>query len=203
MVPGTASEVLPAPALVLLLSRSAHRLRLPAGRRLCDHAGVGAYSADQWSDFALGVAGAAAALTGLLFVAVSLNLEQILSYRYLPGRAATTLGALGVLLLVSLFMLVPGQGRSWLGWEILVIALSLSAAVVRANRRSVHEPDDPLRWSLTPLVVLLVPGLLLVVGGVSLIVGAGGGLYWVMAGTAAGFAAALANAWVLLVEVKR
>ncbi len=41
--------------------------------------------------------GASAALLGLLFVAISINLEQILKHRHLPGRAAGTLGFEGQL----------------------------------------------------------------------------------------------------------
>ena len=43
-----------------------------------------AYQPEQWHDMfvavAVAVAGAAAALTGLIFVAVSINLEQVLKY---------------------------------------------------------------------------------------------------------------------------
>ena len=39
----------------------------------------------------VGIAGAGAALTGLLFVAVSINLERILSLPLVPGRAAPKL----------------------------------------------------------------------------------------------------------------
>ena len=37
------------------------------------------YVTAPWSDFAVSVVGAAAALTGLLFVAVSVNIERILA----------------------------------------------------------------------------------------------------------------------------
>jgi hypothetical protein len=49
---------------------------------------------DQWHDFFLAQAGAAGVLTGLVFVAVSINLQQILSDESgsgLPGRAAEAL----------------------------------------------------------------------------------------------------------------
>ena len=37
-----------------------------------------AYSSEPWHDLFVGVSGAAAVLTGLLFVSLSINLEQIL-----------------------------------------------------------------------------------------------------------------------------
>ena len=72
-------------------------------------------------------AGAAAALTGLIFVAVSINLAQILNDRRLPIRAAETLSVLLGLPLLSVFILVPGQPRAALGTEIGVLGLLMAA----------------------------------------------------------------------------
>jgi hypothetical protein len=55
---------------------------------------VASYSAVAWHDFFMGTIGAAAALTGLLFVAISINLDEVLKHPQLPGRAAGTLGIL-------------------------------------------------------------------------------------------------------------
>ena len=49
------------------------------------------YLVMHWSDFSVAVVGAFAALTGLLFVAVSINIEQILAVGALAGRALSTM----------------------------------------------------------------------------------------------------------------
>ena len=56
--------------------------------------------------------GAAAALTGLLFVAISINLTRILNFPRLPGRAASTLGILVAVMLTGCFGLAPDQSTT-------------------------------------------------------------------------------------------
>lgn len=57
-----------------------------------------AYTASNWSSFSVGVLGGAATLVGLLFVAVSINLQRILEIEGLPTRAGQTLLFLATLL---------------------------------------------------------------------------------------------------------
>ena len=163
---------------------------------------VASYSPVVWHDFFLGTMGAAAALTGLLFVAISINLEQILKYPQLPGRAAGTLGILVSGLVVSGFALVPGQGNRALGIEIAAagVVVAVQAISVTHGRGT---PDEPQSWLIQHLASLLLPSIAFMVGGVSLIAGGGGGLYWVLAGVLLVFVSASINAWVLLVEILR
>ncbi len=150
----------------------------------------------------MGTIGAAAALTGLLFVAISINLEQILKYPQLPGRAAGTLGLLVSALVVSGFALAPGQGNHALGIEIAAAGgiVVLQAIWVTHGKTS---PDDPISWQVEHLVTMLLPGIVLIIGGASLAAGEAGGLYWVLAAILLAFVSASINAWVLLVEIKR
>ena len=157
---------------------------------------MASYSALAWHDFFMGTIGASAALTGLLFVAISINLEQILKYPQLPGRAAGTLGILVSALVVSGFALAPGQSNRVLGIEI-----AAAGAVVAVQALWVVHGKDA--WVVEHLVTLLLPSVAFVIGGVSLAVGEGGGLYWVLAGILFAFVSASINGWVLLVEIKR
>ena len=59
---------------------------------------------------------------GLLFVAVSINVERILSYEGLPERGMETLAMLLGALVVSIAGLMPGQSHVALGIELLAIA---------------------------------------------------------------------------------
>jgi len=163
---------------------------------------VAAYSAFGWHDFFMGTIGAAAALTGLLFVAISINLEQILKYPQLPGRAAGTLGILVSALVVSGFALAPGQGDRALGIEIAAAGAIVAVQSVWVAHGT-DTPGEPSSWQIEHLATLLLPGIALIVGGVSLVAGEGGGLYWVLAAILLAFVSASINAWVLLVEIKR
>ncbi|MEI9906978.1 MAG: hypothetical protein WDO06_02880 [Actinomycetota bacterium] len=57
---------------------------------------------DQWSEFFIAGAGAAAALAGLVIVAVSVNVREILKYRSLPSRSAATIGSLTMILVACM-----------------------------------------------------------------------------------------------------
>ena len=62
-----------------------------------------------WESFFVAQVGASAAVAGLVFVGVSINLDKILKYAGLPGRAQEALIVLMLVLVVSSLMLVPGQ----------------------------------------------------------------------------------------------
>lgn len=156
-----------------------------------------------WADFAVAAAGASAALTGLLFVAVSLNLTQILAHDRLPGRAALTLALLVCLLVIALCLVTPGQTTTAVGLEVIGAAGVLGVAAVAWAGTQTWPRGEPALWRWTTLGVVLLPSVLFLVAGTSLAAGSGGGLYWVLAGTVAGFVGAVVNAWVLLVEINR
>jgi hypothetical protein len=161
------------------------------------------YEAAEWHDLYVAVAGAAAALTGLLFVAMSINLARILELAILTSRAAESLGILVIVLLVSILVLTPGQSRELLGTELAVIeAATVAVLCVRLCRRE-RRPGDPLYWTLTTFGIALLSTVPSAVGGLSLAIGTGGGLYWLVPGLVFSFVGAVYNGWVLLVEILR
>jgi hypothetical protein len=165
---------------------------------------VTAYDPSQWSDFFVATGGASAALAGLVFVAVSINIERILSFPGLPERSLETLLFLVSVLLISVVGLVPGQGHVALGLELLIVALAVDAIVLRQPTIQVAKGEvmrrswRAARWGLR--AIAMGPFL---IGAVSILAEQGGGLYWVFAGIVLAIAASVANAWVLLVEILR
>src|ERR1700712_3104600 len=162
-----------------------------------------AYDIESWHDLLVATVGAAAGLTGLLFVALSINIDQVLAFPRLPGRAALTLGILSILLIVGILGLAPGQSDGLLGAEFAALGLLAATAALWVSVHPRPDPADPIAWTLWPLTLILVPSIALMLGGVTLAIGVGGGLYWILVGIVLGFVASVINAWVMLVEIKR
>src|SRR4029453_14290427 len=96
-----------------------------------------AYSSEPWHDLFVGVSGAAAVLTGLLFVSLSINVRQIFDRPWLPRRAGVTLRLLFEALVIPILGLVPGQSATILAVELLCVggAAWLFATAVFTVRR--------------------------------------------------------------------
>jgi len=163
----------------------------------------GAYDPAAWGSFCTALVSAAAALTGLLFVAVSLNLESILKNpEFLPPRAAETLAALLVVLTSCALTLVP-QSTRLLGGELLAVSLALLAVTPRQLATRRDRPEDPGAWHRARIATTAAPGVPAAIAGLSLIAHWGGGLFWLAPAALLGIAAAVYSAWVLLVEIVR
>ena len=169
------------------------------------------YDLADWEPFFNVIVAAAAALTGLLFVAVSINLAHILKIgRFLPARAAETLATLLLVVASSALTLVPQgvtlvpQGVRLVGAEILIIVVPMLAITLwsqfnqrRRNRR------DPVLWTVSRVVSTALATVPCTIAGVSLAAEWGGGLYWLAVAAPLGIVGAAYNAWVLLVEIVR
>ncbi|HEX4284876.1 MAG TPA: hypothetical protein VHZ28_07270 [Terracidiphilus sp.] len=163
-----------------------------------------AYNPALWSPLFSALISASAALAGLIFVAVSINLARIVGQRWLVPRAAKALVTLAGVLLPSIACLIPLQGNWALGTELTVLGGMLWIAATGTHRAASHEnPYVTGRQKVLQSVLTQLSSIPFPAAGLSLLFGWGGGLYWLVAGAVFAFMAALMDGWVLLIEILR
>jgi hypothetical protein len=149
------------------------------------------------------IVGAAAVLSGLLFVAMSINIERIMGIVTLPSRAAGTLVLFVIPLLIGTWILIPEQSSMVLGVELVATGLLGGGLVLRLNRPSKRAAEETWGAWLGSYVPSIMVAVLTVLGGITLIAERGGGLYWVAPAVVIALLTGLTGAWVLLVEILR
>jgi hypothetical protein len=162
----------------------------------------------EWGNFFMAEAGASAALAGLVFVGISINLTKIMSYPHLPQRALDAIVVLALVLLVSCLMLIPGQGRLVMAFEILAISIAawvLTTYPSIAGRKKV--PTQYAHWTRLAFVFKQCATLPFIAGGIAMLPCVGQevslSLALIAAGSMVCFIVGLMNSWILLVEINR
>jgi hypothetical protein len=158
----------------------------------------------EWQTLFSVQAESAATLTGLVFVAVSINVAKILSSPGLPGRAAESIAQFLQVFFICTAMLIPRQTARALAAEIIAIAflcwaLQLASQTNYARSRSGH----PKWWLVTRIVQTQLGSVPLFVAAIYLLTGSSAGLYWLVPGFFLSFFAGVINAWILLIEIYR
>lgn len=158
----------------------------------------------EWHELFTASAGASAALVGLIIVAMSVNIEVIVKYAALPSRAAATISALTLVVVVSIAALIPKLPDVAFGLIAGVLGLVALAFSIDSAVRIVRDSAAPSALAMVAKSsVGIIDSLPFVVGGVLLCFGNGSGVFWVAAGILLVFIGSILNAWVLLVEIRR
>ena len=159
------------------------------------------YLPAMWHDFAVTVAGLAGALTGLLFVAVSINAQALAQSRSLSSRAAQTL-VLFMTSAIAAIVLVAPQPETALGAELLGLAAISGAALFVLDRRAGHDSASRVARYIERASPNSVTAVLVGIAGLTFLLKVGGGLYWMIPAVLASLASGVVNAWLFLIRVQ-
>ena len=152
----------------------------------------GANDPAAWQNFYIMIGTANAAITGLLFVALSLHLKEILAHPVYKPRAVVVLVILTTQIVISAIVLSP-QPREWMGVEILILNFFFLALNLRYR-----TPARLTRGSAFTISIRAV----YLWSSVSLILGFGGGFYVLGAILTVTIVRSLMNCWTLLTALE-
>jgi hypothetical protein len=160
---------------------------------------MGTDSIADWQAFFTFVGLVAGGLTGLIFVALSLQITEVRTGPAYVKRARTTLGALTGILVLSGLVLIPSQTATGLGLESLVLFIALIADVARTYR-SFEGPGEKFERPVLArtFIALLLLGLG-AIGSVGLLIGLPSAMPLIGLSTLFGLPLRLLQAWALLV----
>jgi modulator of FtsH protease len=162
----------------------------------------------EWHDFFVAQVGATAALTGLLFVALSVNIAPILKYPWLPPRAAQTVIVLSGAIVESSLQLFPLPSIRWTSALLGTVAAIVYMLALRLSLRAIsfgetRSDGNTRRVQFLSGAVTQVATLPCLIGAAIGFAGRPGFEYWVAAGIVLSLLFGLYNSWVLLVEILR
>lgn len=157
-----------------------------------------AYDPERWHDAYVMLGGAAAALTGLVFVALSLHLRAIGADRFERARGHYLTFGLIYLTVVSTLVLIPGQSDTALGVELLIggVLGAIVTGIPIFRMKSQLPSTVGFRARVVAATVAIALNL---AAGASLIARRGGGLYLLIGALLVALVTNVSGAWALLV----
>lgn len=162
---------------------------------------VDVYRPDQWHDFFIMVGGGAAALAGLVFVAMSINLESIAKHAIFRYGAIGTLTGFTAVFVICALVLMGGQNYQAVGIEWLIISAIATAIHIngyilatKIGKRSVGLHPNRLVIGTALYIAEIVGVLLFTLGYIA-------GLYVAAVALISLLAFMITGAWLLLIGV--
>ena len=158
------------------------------------------YQPPVWHDFGVTVAGLAGALTGLLFVAVSINSQALVRSLSLRSRAAQTLVLFMTSATAAIVLVAPQPGAA-LGAELLGLCLFSGSLLEILDRRAGHDSANGVARYVEKASPNSITAVLVGIAGLTYLLKAGGGLYWMIPAVLASLVGGVINAWLFLIRV--
>lgn len=161
-----------------------------------------------WHDFYLMAGTSAATLIGLLFVGISINLDQITSEEGTGVRvlAEQAFANFVIVMFIALFVLIPGQERQILSVELAIVGTLGTVRVVLRTvsiRRRQVRPFGGMRYVVRRFGLSAVAGIGTIAVAATLPTNPTTGLYWLIGVVLIFLISAADSAWDLLIEVGR
>jgi len=161
--------------------------------------GIDIFQIDQWHDFFLMIGGGAAALAGLVFVAMSINLAMITHDATHKNRAIGTLTGFTAIFILCGLALMGNQNHISIGIEWLLVAIPATYIYVRGYMRARRMSGTPVSVSRTvggtALYGVQILGSLLLMAGYII------GLYLAAIAMVVSFASLISGAWLLIIGI--
>jgi hypothetical protein len=159
------------------------------------------YDPNAWHDFFVMLGGAAAALTGLVFVALSLHLDRIMATPYYRFRAGVSVAGLTSEVVLCGAALIPAQGHVALGIEVMINAAFFAWLLVGGIRHRMPS-DARHQHPLTQILFGFGLNSLFAAAGIGILVAAGWGLLLLAAALGASLVSIIDAAWELMTELR-
>jgi hypothetical protein len=158
------------------------------------------YRPDQWHDFFLTVGGGAAALTGLVFVAMSLNLGVIAQDATHRNRAIGTLVGFTGAFMICALAVMGGQEHVAVGIEWAVVAGIEASVAINGYIQAIRRGGSSVGLQLTRLVTGTACYVVEFAGALALTLGYVAGLYVAAIAMVIMLAFTISGAWLLIVS---
>ena len=159
------------------------------------------YLPDQWNNFFVMVGSGAAALAGLIFVAMSINHEIILQNTTHKNRAINMLTGFTAVFMACSLALMGNQYLGVLGLEWLVLWLVATGIFIRGYVVAIRSGMSSIGLNTPRLAGGTICYFAEVIGAIFLILGYDAGLYIAAVATIVLFAFLISGAWLLMVGI--
>ena len=155
----------------------------------------------QWNNYFFMVGSGAAALAGLIFVAMSINHEIILRDTTHKNRAINMLTGFTAVFMACSFALIGNQHLGVLGFEWLVLWLTATALFIRGYVRAIRSGMSSIGLNASRLAGGTICYLAEVIAAIFLIFGHSLGLNIAAIATVVLFAFLISGAWLLMIGI--